>query len=376
VIAAAASWEPHLEPGIDRPFQPPPVEREVAASPVPNATAPGAHFARTFDASSFRRGNLHTHSSRSDGDSDPADVYAWYLDHGYDFIAVTDHNTFTDPTDYRAEPGREFLVIGGEEVTMVGAGRQVHVNALCTDRRLPGGKFPTVASALAHGVGEIREAGGIALINHPNFTWGIGPADLPSALGAQLFEVYSGHPSVRTLGNPSHPSSEALWDMALTAGLDFAGVAVDDAHHLRNPTRTRLSHPGRAWVEVFSESLDRDSICGALASGLLYASTGPSLARVAVTDDTYVVCSPDPDSVVQFIGVEGRRLLEQKLGAAEPCASYKLVGSERYVRARVHDAMDRAAWTPAVRVVGAPINTSASEPTRQPATTRVTAQSG
>jgi hypothetical protein len=350
-----------LEPGGERPLQPAPIEREPAPRPAAVvAAAPGAHFARTFDATAFRRGNLHTHSNRSDGDSEPADVYAWYRDHGYDFVAVTDHNTFTE-ADYQSEPGREFLVLGGEEVTMVGAGRQVHVNALCTDHRLPGGKFPTAAAALAYGVGEIREAGGIAVVNHPNFTWGIGPADLPSALGAQLFEVYSGHPSVRTLGNPAHPSSEALWDMALTAGLDFTGVAVDDAHHLRNPTRTRLSHPGRAWVEVFAESLDRGTICRALADGMLYASSGPSLSRIAVTDDSYAIWPADTETVVQFIGIEGRVLAERKLAAAEPSASYRLVGSERYVRGRVTDAAGHTAWTPAVRVVGAPLNTSASD---------------
>jgi hypothetical protein len=226
---------------------------------------------------------------------------------------------------------------------------------------LPGGKFPTVASALAYGVGEIREAGGIALVNHPNFTWGIGPGDLPSALGAQLFEIYSGHPSVRTLGNPSHPSSEALWDMALTAGVDFTGVAVDDAHHLRHPTRARLSHPGRAWVEVASESLDRASLCRALSDGMLYASTGPSLSRIAVTEDTYAIWPIEPESLVQFIGIEGRVLVERKLAPAEPFLSYKLVGTERYVRARITDAAGHTAWTPAVRVLGAPINTSASD---------------
>jgi hypothetical protein len=361
-MAAAASWEPHLEPGVERPFQPPPVAREIAPAPSPAPGTPAvARFARTFDVSSFRRGNLHTHSNRSDGDSEPADVYAWYRDHGYDFVAVTDHNTFTDPADYQAQPGRDFLVIGGEEVTMVGAGRQVHVNALCTDRRLPGGKFPTVASALTYGVGEIRKAGGIALVNHPNFTWGIGPADLPSALGAQLFEIQSGHPAVRTLGNPSHPSHEALWDMALTAGLDFTGVAVDDAHHLRHPTRTRLSHPGRAWVEVFSTSLDRADICRALADGMLYASTGPSLARIAVTDDTYTVWPADPQAWVEFIGIEGKLLAEHKLESSESFASYKLLGSERYVRARVNDATGHTAWTPAVRVVSTPLDTSASD---------------
>ncbi len=318
-------------------------------------------FARVFDVSAFRRGNIHTHSNRSDGDSDPADVYAWYRDHGYDFVAVTDHNTFTDPADYKVQSGSDFVVIGGEEVTMIGAGRQVHMNALCTDRRLPGGKFATVSGALAYGVGEIRKSGGIALVNHPNFTWGIGPSDLPSALGAQLLEIHSGHPQVRSQGNPSHPSCEALWDMALTAGLDFMGVAVDDAHHLRHPNRVRLSHPGRAWVEVFSDSLDANAICDSLGRGMLYASTGPSLARIAVTDDTYAIWPTDADAVVEFVGIGGKLLASKKFRPGDASASYQLQGTEGYVRARVSDGAGHTAWTPAVRVVGAPRNASASD---------------
>ena len=39
----------------------------------------------------FYRGNLHTHSTRSDGLKSPEEVVAVYRDHGYDFLALTDH---------------------------------------------------------------------------------------------------------------------------------------------------------------------------------------------------------------------------------------------------------------------------------------------
>jgi len=39
----------------------------------------------------FWRGNLHTHSTRSDGHLEPAETVAWYRDNGYDFVALTDH---------------------------------------------------------------------------------------------------------------------------------------------------------------------------------------------------------------------------------------------------------------------------------------------
>ncbi len=39
----------------------------------------------------FYRGNLHTHSTRSDGILEPAEVCRRYKAEGYDFIALTDH---------------------------------------------------------------------------------------------------------------------------------------------------------------------------------------------------------------------------------------------------------------------------------------------
>src|SRR5215210_2406323 len=38
------------------------------------------------------KGNLHTHSLWSDGDDFPEMVVDWYKTHGYDFLAISDHN--------------------------------------------------------------------------------------------------------------------------------------------------------------------------------------------------------------------------------------------------------------------------------------------
>jgi hypothetical protein len=194
------------------------------------------------------------------------------------------------------------------------------VNALCTHQRLPGGKFATAAAALEHGVGGARRIGAVALINHPNFNWGLHFSDLSAATGANLIEIESGHPSVHTEGDRSHPSHEDLWDASLTAGLDFMGVAVDDAHHFK---RGREG-PGRAWVEVFSETLDETSICNALENGLLYASTGAKLRRIAVREDTYSVWPDEEGSEVTFVGACGRELAHATLVPGETSISYRL----------------------------------------------------
>jgi hypothetical protein len=368
--------------------EPPPASPGAATTPAasasidPAASTPStsavsidelpakSKFMRTFDATAFRRGNLHTHTNKSDGDSSPADVYAWYRTHGYDFVVITDHNTFTNPADYNTDPHPEFLQIGGEEVTMRGAGREVHMNALCTKRVVPGGTFPNAGQALAHGALEIRSAGGIALINHPNFTWGVKSSELAAAAGAGLLEIFSGHPFVPTAGRPGTPSHETMWDNTLTEGLDYMGVAVDDMHRLRN-FPLRGSRPGRAWVEVFAEKLDTATICDALENGLLYSSTGPSLRRIRVTEDTYAVSPVDRNVDVIFIGTGGKVLATRKVMSGEASVSYRIDGSEGYVRVRVVRPDGKVAWTPAVRVqrplpVPRPIANETATATRPP----------
>ena len=45
------------------------------------------------------KGNLHTHTTRSDGTGTPDEVIAMYRDDGYDFLALTDHYRFSDGSE-------------------------------------------------------------------------------------------------------------------------------------------------------------------------------------------------------------------------------------------------------------------------------------
>jgi len=305
-------------------------------------------FKRTFDVSHFQKGNVHTHTTLSDGGSSPEATIAWYRSHGYQFLALTDHNKFSRPARYASlqEPG--FILISGEEITMTGRGRQVHVNALCTKKLIPGGNFGSAAAALANGIVAVRQQGGVALVNHPNFDWALTPADVSDARDAALLEIASGHPYVHTAGDANHPSHEALWDIALTAGADFMGVGVDDEHHIdvsSDPPAT----PGRAWIATFGDVTDPTAICAAMADGQLYASTGVELRRVAVRDHEYEVDPVEARASVVFIGTGGRELARHTTLSDGP-AVYVLRGDEGYVRARIELPDGKRAWTPAVRL--------------------------
>jgi hypothetical protein len=298
-------------------------------------------FERTFELSSFFKGNIHTHTVLSDGDSAPDAVARWYFDHGYSFLALTDHNLVLDKTTMRRLDRDGFVVLSGEEVSMWHRGHPVHVGALCTERTIGGGEFSSASEALSRAIYEVLLQDGVALINHPNFDYAISPDDVPAFQGASLLEIASGHAYVASNGDALHPSHEALWDIALSSGINVMGAAVDDMHHLE-VCADPPAYPGKGWVDVAAPSLDRASICKALRNGLLYTSTGPQLRRIVVTSDRYEVEVEDPSVCVTFLGTHGVLLVGD--------SSYALRGDEGYVRARISAADGGQAWTPAVRV--------------------------
>jgi hypothetical protein len=82
------------------------------------------------------KGNLHTHTANSDGDSPPAEVVAWYKNNAYDFLVITDHEHLTpvDELNARFAEAGKFLVVQGQEVTDRLNDKPYHVNALGSTR--------------------------------------------------------------------------------------------------------------------------------------------------------------------------------------------------------------------------------------------------
>ena len=297
------------------------------------------------------KGNLHTHTLNSDGDSTPEDVVRWYREHGYDFLVLTDHNFLTGVDGLNALQGAagRFLVVRGEEVTSSVDRKPMHVNGLDVRRLVEPPQASTVVSMLQGMVDGIRAADGVPSINHPNFGWAITADELASVQRTKLFEVYNGHPQVNNEGGGGVPGLEEVWDRLLTGGKLLYGIAVDDAHHFKRPWDPTASSPGHGWVYVRSATLEPRPLVDALERGDFYSSTGVVLDAVdAGVDRLRVVVKQAGASKyrIQFIGRGGRVL--QEVATAE--GTYTFKGDEGYVRARVLESNGAAAWTQPVGV--------------------------
>ena len=297
------------------------------------------------------KGNLHTHTINSDGDSTPEEVVRWYREHGYDFLVLTDHNFLTGVDGLNALQGAagRFLVVRGEEVTSAVGAKPIHVNGLDVRRLVDPPPATTVVDMVQGMVDAIRAADGVPSINHPNFGWAISAEELARVQRTKLFEVYNGHPQVNNRGGGGVPGLEEVWDRLLTGGKLIYGMAVDDAHHFKRPWDPTASSPGHGWVYVQAAALEPRALVESIEQGRFYASTGvelqtleagPSQLRVAVKPTTFSKYN------IQFIG-QGGRVLRDVPG---PEASYTFTGDERYVRARIVESNGSVAWTQPVGV--------------------------
>jgi hypothetical protein len=316
---------------------------------------------------SWFKGNLHTHTLNSDGDSTPDDVVRWYREHGYNFVVITDHNYLTNVDGLNAlhAADAKFLVLRGEEVTDRHGEKPLHVNGFGVERlilptsamtaalRREGltaiARRDTVVQALQEMVDSIRGANGVPSINHPNYGWAITPDELGQVQRTKLFEVFNGHPLVNNLGGGGVPGLEETWDRILSSGKLLYGIAVDDAHVFKRPEDKTTPRPGFGWVFVRAARLEPRMLIEALERGEFYSSTGvvlQSLVTTATAMTVTVATERQSKYRIQFIGRQGRVLSET---TASP-ATYTFTGDEGYVRAKVIESNGKLAWIQPVPV--------------------------
>lgn len=296
------------------------------------------------------KGNTHTHTTNSDGDSPPEYVARWYKEHGYDFLVLSDHNVFTDPETLNQLVDSTFLLIPGEEVTSSFERKPVHVNGLNLPHVVEPQVGPSLVATVQMNVDVVRDVDGVPHINHPNYQWALGVEALAQVERYKLLEIFNGHPAVHNQGGGDAPGMEEVWDLLLTRGKRIFGIAVDDAHHFQGEFGPDRVNPGRGWVVVKARALDADEIMRSLESGLFYASTGVELEDVDVKATRLEVrIKPRGDFkyTTTFIGSGGQAL--KRSGGIH--AVYELDGAVGYVRARVRDSGGALAWTQPVFVV-------------------------
>ena len=280
------------------------------------------------------KGNLHTHSTQSDGLRDPDDVAQWYADHGYDFLAITDHRTRTivDPPDGGSLIVLPSMELDGWDESFDGEYHLTGIGLASMNRTERG-------SSLQAAVDQVKADGGLAILAHPHWL-GIAPHELFPITGLDGLEVFNVTcEEINGKGESGH-----LWDHALDAGMTLRGFAVDDAHW-------HAPDAGQAWVMARSETRTAAGVCDALTSGCFYSTQGPEIHAFTVDGNVaHARCSPVAE--IRFVCQRnfGSRIKAED-GEIEE-AEFMLRGAEKYVRLVCIDGQGRTAWSNPVATAG------------------------
>lgn len=284
----------------------------------------------------FWRGNLHTHSTASDGCRTPEEVSGVYRAAGYDFLCISDHflkrfgYPLTDATPFETDG---FVTIRGAELHagqmesgevwhILGVGlpadfappRADETGASISSRALKAGAFVAAAHPAWYlaGESEVRALGPIHAIE----TWNVTSADLNG-----------------------RPDSWYVLDRLLSQGARYTACVGDDAHFT-----DERDDALKAWVQVKSEELSADGVVDALKRGAYYSSTGPEIFDLSLAEHgrLSIQCSP-ADWVFATAGgaqtayIRGSNLSEVELDVSALTSAW--------FRVTVCDGDGRFAWS-------------------------------
>jgi len=221
------------------------------------------------------RGDLHAHTTFSDGTATPAELAVHAAEAGLDFYGITDHNRAQSPVGLvPSGDGWPVLVPGVEVTTYAG-----HFNVWGTDAWYDF-RDPTTAGVQG-AVDAALADGGLVSLNHPK---SFGPEwEFSDVTGFHAIEVWNGWWS-----RLNHVSLRE-WDARLGRGERLVGLCGSDVHRpeLVGSPDNPFSPARIGWLTLWVQpegaaagNLTAASILSAIRSGCCFMSespTGPQL---------------------------------------------------------------------------------------------------
>lgn len=274
------------------------------------------------------RGNLHAHSTRSDGERDPGAVIADYARRGYGFFMMSDHDRLATEEDYAGwGDAKGMVLIPGIEIT-AGGPHLLHVDA--RSRVEPSTIRQEVLCAI---LDQAERTGhGFCIVNHPN--WGKGfdhcsLARLSEWMGYCGLEIFNG--VIGRLYGSAYATDK--WDMLLTAGRRVWGFANDDCHQARGDTEL-------GWNVAYVRERTCAGVVEALRTGRFYGSSGVVIASIEVDGMTLRIKTENGRRVAAIVD-SGRRLRVADAASLE----MQVPDDCSYVRFECWGEGEQMAWT-------------------------------
>jgi len=229
------------------------------------------HYELTFTPKHQRifKGDLHLHTTASDGVHTVDELAKKALRHGLDFLAITDHNQMAASGSLPQIPG--LSLIPGIEWTHY----QGHASFLGVDQPYNGPFLANTLAEVAERFNSARERGATININHPFEESCPFQFDIES-LPFDCLEVWNGPMRMSNL------QAIGFWNSLLTTGKKVPICGGSDYHR-----DTPFIFLGGPTTCIYAQSPGSTDLLTALRQGhtyITFAPNGPSLEMHADTD--------------------------------------------------------------------------------------------
>ena len=297
------------------------------------------HQAAFDGGGAFLKGGLHCHTTRSDGKGTPEETIQMHIEHGYDFLALTDHRFYNRKNFI---PGSDIIIVPGMEFDntiesqngfrcfhTVCIGADDASNTYSQGERFESGKAKNQEEYQPY-LDRIHAAGNMTVYCHPEW----------SSTPARYFENMKGNFAMEIWNSgcvieDGMDANAAYWDELLGQGKKIFGVATDDGHQMYQHCN--------GWVMVNAEK-NIPSILSALSEGRFYSSCGPVIKDFYIENGEAVLIS-EPVKSITFHCERHPNDMEERTDCSLTRHTCKLNNNYTYVRASVMDGEGRRAWT-------------------------------
>lgn len=318
----------------------------------------------------FLKGNLHAHTTISDGRVSASESIRRYREAGYDFLAITDHRKrfggYIETSEGRilcASEAQDRVLADGDTVEEALFGQEdyrflvipstefdrnfikeapehaYHITGVGLKRFIPQTNEWTPQQI----VDAIHEEGGFATLAHP--IWSL--MTFEECLALQNYDATEIYNTVSEVYS-GRGFSDLYVDMMASRGRYVLLTAVDDTHYYDRD-------PFGGYVMVQAQKNNWPSIHQALLEGRFYSSQGPRIEQIEKTggdgsgDPMTVSVRMSPVVSIRFMTnalYNGHRTVYPALGEKYLTeASYTLTDSERFVRIEGRDEDGRVCWS-------------------------------
>ncbi|MBP1925278.1 histidinol phosphatase-like PHP family hydrolase [Sedimentibacter acidaminivorans] len=305
---------------------------------------------------SFRKqikGNIHTHTTRTDGEFSVDEIIKLYKKNEYSFLAITDHRIYySQEIDYE-----NFIVLNGCEYNCYlkdeKLNQDIHFHILTLEDNLVKATNPIKhndnlykslffdsLSQVQELINELKSRGNLIIIAHPKNKL-IPLYMLINLVNYHGIEVYN----TKANSDASDYSNELLIN-----NKDIFLTSVDDSHNYYDENNNINFF--RGFIVLADNILNRKNIIQAIKEKNFYASNGPYIYEIIIDKERVLIECSNVRKIVLF-GYDNNhnvKLITTKSETFLNEAIFMLHDSYEFIRLECINEEKKKAWTNIIKM--------------------------